>query len=227
MKKFLLVFASLAFAATMSAEKCDFTLLKSASDWQVRNATSNSTSTTKKLIYDVAAETEAVVMPVRWENIEFSYENSSAKEKAFTIALGDYFEFAGKNGILTLYDVKVGSTIKLYVAGKSDKGNSSFADPAEEPQYPEGATAISESLELPKKTTDGYTWVTLEFEATSSEVVFKEFAYGYRIQWIEVEFNDGTAVDNVAAQKAYKVIENGQLIIIKNGVRFNALGAKL
>lgn len=39
---------------------------------------------------------------------------------------------------------------------------------------------------------------------------------------------EGTAVENVEAiQKAEKVIENGQLIIIKNGVRYNALGVAL
>lgn len=229
MKKLLLFAAAIAFASAMNAEKCDFTTLTASTTWSVRNATLNSgSSTEKKLVYDVKAETEAVVSPARWDNIEFSYENSSDKEKAFTIALGDYFEFAGKNGVLTIYDVRVGSRIKLYVAGKSDKGDSSFEDPAEEPRFPEGAVAVSSSVALPKKTSDGYQWVEVEYEATSSEVVIKEFAYGYRIQWIEVEFNDdATSVHNVATAKAYKVVENGQLIIIKNGVRYNALGAKL
>ena len=37
-----------------------------------------------------------------------------------------------------------------------------------------------------------------------------------------------TAIDNTAiAPKATKTIENGQLVIIKNGVRYNALGAQL
>ena len=39
---------------------------------------------------------------------------------------------------------------------------------------------------------------------------------------------DTTAVENVEAEaKAVKMIENGQVIIIKNGIRYNALGAKL
>ena len=39
---------------------------------------------------------------------------------------------------------------------------------------------------------------------------------------------DTTAVENVeAGAKAVKMIENGQVIIIKNGIRYNALGAKL
>ncbi len=43
---------------------------------------------------------------------------------------------------------------------------------------------------------------------------------------IETEDTDETAIDQVTdAKKAYKAIENGQLVIIKNGVRYNALGA--
>ena len=42
---------------------------------------------------------------------------------------------------------------------------------------------------------------------------------------IETEDIDETAIDQVTdAKKAYKAIENGQLVIIKNGVRYNALG---
>lgn len=39
---------------------------------------------------------------------------------------------------------------------------------------------------------------------------------------------EGSAVENVATeQKAVKFIENGQIVIIKDGVRYNVLGAKL
>ena len=39
---------------------------------------------------------------------------------------------------------------------------------------------------------------------------------------------ESTAIDNInATEKAVKVIENGQLVIIKNGVRYNTLGAQL
>lgn len=40
--------------------------------------------------------------------------------------------------------------------------------------------------------------------------------------------NDPTAIDNtIAGEKAVKVIENGQLVIIKNGVKYNVLGGQL
>ena len=40
--------------------------------------------------------------------------------------------------------------------------------------------------------------------------------------------SDPTAIDNtIAGEKAVKVIENGQLVIIKNGVKYNVLGGQL
>ena len=40
--------------------------------------------------------------------------------------------------------------------------------------------------------------------------------------------NFPTAISNTAAEsKAVKFFENGQLVIIKNGVKYNALGAQL
>ena len=36
----------------------------------------------------------------------------------------------------------------------------------------------------------------------------------------------GTAVDNKVAAKAIKIIENGQLVIIRDGIRYNALGTQ-
>jgi len=49
----------------------------------------------------------------------------------------------------------------------------------------------------------------------------------WKLQSVEVP--DGSqAIDNIeAGEKAVKFFENGQLIILKNGVRYNALGAKL
>lgn len=228
MKKFFLFVATFAAFGMLNAQqRVDFTTLKSESDWIVNDASKNSASTEKKLIYDVAAATPAVVMPACNENIEFSYENTSAKEKAFTIALSDYFEFAGKNGVLTLYGIQVGSSIKIYVAGKSDKGASSFVDPSEDPRFPEGATPVSTDLTAPAKSSNGYTYVILEYTATSSEVKIKEFAYGYRIQWIEATFETSALNNTEASTKAVKTVENGQLIIIKNGVRYNLLGTEI
>lgn len=49
-----------------------------------------------------------------------------------------------------------------------------------------------------------------------------------QIYFITAEEASSTAIDNtVVGEKAIKMFENGQLIIIKNGVKYNALGSKI
>lgn len=55
-----------------------------------------------------------------------------------------------------------------------------------------------------------------------------EVSGGTTISRIKVTaYDTATGMENVQTQKAVKVIENGQIVIIKNGVRYNALGARL
>ena len=52
--------------------------------------------------------------------------------------------------------------------------------------------------------------------------------FGVRIEKLKAGEEPKEAIDNVETNaKAIKFFENGQLIILKNGVRYNALGAKL
>ncbi len=56
----------------------------------------------------------------------------------------------------------------------------------------------------------------------------KEGGAPFNVTDIVLVGNFSTAIDNtVIDSKAVKTIENGQLVIIKNGVRYNALGAQL
>ena len=56
----------------------------------------------------------------------------------------------------------------------------------------------------------------------------KEGGDPFNVTDIVLVGNFSTAIDNtVIESKAVKTIENGQLVIIKNGVRYNALGAQL
>ena len=51
------------------------------------------------------------------------------------------------------------------------------------------------------------------------------FTYTYETNTLAVTFPTGTAIDNTAVDaQIIKTIENGQLIIIKNGVKYNAHG---
>lgn len=59
---------------------------------------------------------------------------------------------------------------------------------------------------------------------SAGEIVFTYPVNG--INFYAIEFDSQTALpETTIAPKAQKVMENGQLIIIKNGVKYNALGA--
>lgn len=64
---------------------------------------------------------------------------------------------------------------------------------------------------------------------SKGEVVIKVITNTTNIFGIGIEnLGAGTAVENVAgAAKAQKVIENGQIYIIKNGAKYNVLGAQV
>lgn len=55
------------------------------------------------------------------------------------------------------------------------------------------------------------------------------FTYTYESKKVSVTFPavGPTAINNIEAGKVVKVIENGQVVIIRDGVRYNAVGAKL
>ena len=62
----------------------------------------------------------------------------------------------------------------------------------------------------------------------AGDVVIKLVVNKSNIFGVRIEALQGEGIDNVSESvKAVKTFENGQLVIIKNGVRYNALGAKL
>lgn len=221
MKKIFFFAAALVAAATINAETYDFSKYATEADWIVKSATKNATETKEdKLVYDITGGVEAVVSPKGAENIQFTIKNGSDKTKAIVINLGNSFEFGGKNGIIKLSGVQVGTSIKLVVAAKGGTA-ANFADAAG--TYPKGAIAVSTDLTCPAKGSEGYIWKTLEYQATSGNVEIKEFTGGYRISSLTI--GGETAINNTAVEaKATKYMENGALVIVKNGVKYNALG---
>lgn len=68
----------------------------------------------------------------------------------------------------------------------------------------------------------------IRIETTSSStVVLKQIMINQEIANVVLPEPIATGINNLEAAKAIKVIENGQIVIIKNGVRYNAVGAKL
>lgn len=237
MKKIFLFAAAALAALTINAKELDLATAGTAiEDWTVVDATRNdseSDASKSKYVYDVKQSIPAIVNVTAEPNVLFSIKNDKEdKKKAFVIYAGKCFEYGGKNGILTIKGTAAGDVIKLTVAAKGGTA-ANFKDA--EGVYPKNAVAVSADLTLPAKDkekagtgdydAEGYVWKVLEFQALGGDVEIKEFDAGYRIS--KIEFGGTQAIDNVNADvKAVKTFENGQLVIIKNGVRYNALGAQ-
>ena len=234
MKKFFLFAAAVAAALTVNAKVIDLTTVGTSIDqWTVGEATLNETESKPadgKYVYDIKANVASESFINAEPNVVFQIKNTDDKKKAFVVYPGKCYEFGGKNGILIIKGTAAGDAIKLTVAAKGSNA-ANFTDAAG--VYPKQAVAVSTDLTLPAKAAgaegadeQGYIWKTLEYTSLGGDVEIKEFGGGYRISQIQV----GAAsqgIDNVEAVKAEKFYRDGQLIIRKNGVEYNALGAKL
>ena len=238
MKKFFLFAAAIVAALTMNATVYDFSNITSADELTVTNATLNtSESTETKLVYDIPAPAEgessstiSIVVKAAPACV-FELSNGSGKTKAMAVGIEgngkSYIEFSGKNGILTINNLTVGTSVTLHICAKGEKTSSIAAT---------SGAAETDAVELPAKVkkdseqagkdgydANGYYWKDATFTATGSTMVLKETANGYRVNSINIA--DGQGIENTsAAVKAEKRYENGQLVIIKNGVKYNALG---
>ena len=234
MKKFFLFAAAAIAALTVNAKVIDLTTVGTSIDqWTVGEATLNETESKPadgKYVYDIKANVASESFINAEPNVVFQIKNTSDKPKAFVVYPGKCYEFGGKNGILIIKGTAPGDAIKLNAAAKGSAA-ADFKDAAG--AYPKNAVAVSTDLTLPAKAAgaegadeQGYIWKTLEYTSLGGDVEIKEFAGGYRIKAIQV----GAAsqgINNVEAVKAEKFYRDGQLIIRKNGVEYNALGAKL
>lgn len=232
MKKFFLFTAAVVAALTINAKVIDLSAVGTAiGDWTVSEATLNdgaSDAAAGKYVYDIKGGVASESFITAEPNVVFQIKNGSDKAKAFVVYPGKCYEFGGKNGILIIKNTAAGDKIRLTVAAKGSTA-ANFVDPNGE--YPKQAAAVSTDLTLPAKGSDGadaqgYVWKELEYTSLGGDVEIKEFDGGYRINKVIIGFGEG--VENVNADvKTVKTFENGQLVIIKNGVRYNALGAQL
>ena len=234
MKKFFLFAAAAIAALTVNAKVIDLTTVGTAiTDWTITEATLNATNSDEaagKYVYDIKANVASESFINAEPNVVFQIKNGSDKPKAFVVYPGKCYEFGGKNGILIIKGTAAGDAIKLTAAAKGSTA-ADFVDGTA--VFPKNAFAVSEDLTLPAKAAgaegadeQGYIWKTLEYTSLGGDVEIKEFVGGYRIKAIQV----GAAsqgINNVEAVKAEKFYRDGQLIIRKNGVEYNALGAKL
>lgn len=234
MKKFFLFAAAVAAAMTVNAVVYDLNEMNFAqSDLTVTGGTI--TDNAAKSYFEVKNNAgETVEMTVaQLPNMKFSYKNSAVKTAFKVYYITDAnakgkIQMDGNQRDITLTNVNVGETITLYVNSKGDTG-AQFVDSDKGTAFT-GAVAVDPSAAgigtaLPGKAaeTDAY---PIQLQAIASTVIIRETVAGYILHKIEIGATQG--INDVNAEvKAVKRFENGQLVIIKNGVKYNALGAQL
>ena len=231
MKKIFLFAAAAVAALTVNAQTYDFKELAFAdADLTVTNGTKEWNESKGYFVIktkggETADEKLMTLTIAQLPNIEFTYSNSSVKE-AYTVSPNDKITLNGDQRDLTFKNVAVGSMITLTVGSKGSTANS-FEDSESKGTALTGCTWVSGDRVLPAKASGENTqYQDITVQAIASTVTIRCTAGGYNLTKIVISGNQ--AVDNVFDNaKAVKTFENGQLVIIKNGVKFNALGAQL
>lgn len=236
MKKFFLFAAAIAATLTANAVVYDLAEMNFAqSDLTVTNGTiSDNSSKSYFEVKNTAGETVEMTV-AQLPNMKFSYKNSSEKTafKVYYITDGvnakGKIQMDGNQRDITFTNVNVGDIITLYVNSKGDTG-AQFVDGDKGTAFTgavavnPNATGIATALPGKANETDPY---EIKVQAISSTVIIRETVGGYVLHKIEVASASQGINNTKMGEKAVKVFENGQLVIIKNGVRYNAIGVQL
>jgi len=235
MKKFFLFAAAVVAAMTVNATVYDLAEMNFAqSDLTVTNGTITDNSSKSYFeVKNTAGETVEMTI-AQLPNMKFSYKNSSEKTAFKVYYITDSnakgkIQMDGNQRDITFTNVNVGDVITLYVNSKGDTG-AQFADGDKGTAFTGAvavdATAAGIATALPGKANETAPF-EIKVQAISSTVIIRETAGGYVLHMIEVA-PPVQGVENVLDNaKAVKTFENGQLVIIKNGVKYNALGVEL
>lgn len=146
------------------------------------------------------------------EQVYFEFKDGSAN-KLVMKAYKEYVQPNGKAACLVITDLSVGDKVKINLKKALENKEAMI----------EGATVTKHNFDD----------VVVELEAAAEEirVYSKNEAGDADAKWqitSVVIGGDESAVDNVKADaKTIKTIENGQVVIIKNGVKYNALGTEI
>lgn len=235
MKKFFLFAAAAIAAITVNAAVYDLNEMSFAqSDLTVTGGTvSDNASKSYFEVKNNAGET-VVLSIAQLPHIEFSYKNSAVKTafKVYYITESNAkgkIQMDGNQRDVTIKNVTPGDKIVLWVNSKgdtgaqfvdSDKGTAFTGAIADNPN----AAGIGTPLPGKANETDMY---PIELTAISDVVVIRETVGGYILHKIQVGAGTQGIENSNAAAKVEKFYRDGQLIIRKNGVEYNALGAKL
>ena len=216
MKKFFLFAAAALAALTVNAKVYNFAGITAD---QITTDGTKGTYTMDGVEIPSVSQPDGVDINVRLagqDGLVINYTQSAGKSKDNILKFAEkYMQADGKNVILTFSNVTPGQTISLVV---SAKGSTDAVFNALS-----GAVGSDQTVTKIDKVED---YVTVSFTAISDKVEIKETAGGYRI--VSATVGAAQGFENAdAAVKAEKFYRNGQLIIRKNGVEYNALGAQL
>ena len=174
------------------------------------------------------------------DGLTLRYKNSADKANALKLP-ANYVQADSKNFEMYVDGVEGGDTIVFVVTAKGSAptfdhnySTACYLTPYQpeddtDPCFTDGAVYTASDA----KVEDDYIgWTNLVYVVQEGRhsVRLKETANGFRIAKIQLGAyrGEGQAIENVnTTVKAVKVVENGQLVIIKNGVKYNALGSQL
>ena len=230
MKKFFLFAAAVAAAMTVNAKVISFAdiVYNSSADSAVlgfnaafvydniniKGAANSAGDSYLVEVYQTEATTEwdVTVLELKADNqVYFTFKDAN-DNKLVMKAYKEYVQPNGKAACMVITGLNNGDKVKITLKKALNKET-----------LIEGATVESDMLNA--------TEVELTAAAEEIRVYSKSVDGKSDAKWqvISVEVPDGAqGIENVNnAVKAEKFFENGQLVIIKNGVRYNALGAQL
>lgn len=209
MKKSILVIAALVAAFAVNAADLNIDLSKYA------KAGDNADDVTPSLAAGVL--TVAYNFPAAWGNggVEFTLDNLDVTNMAF--------DYKG--------DAAATKWVSFQVYLKDSKGGlwySSEQDLAISAGHEDWASVSYMPADVLWSTTTDPTpakpFVALGFLANPSEATNASFA----IRNVKLTYNPATGIDNANAEvKAVKTIKDGQMVIVREGKTFNALGAEV
>lgn len=229
MKKLFFLAAALVAAVSMNAETVNFGVVDKTSDvtakssfeaaFDLANATvaaawnSSQTSGVAE-IYQTEATTDyetTVITPKGSTHVSLVAKDGNANKLVYK-AYDDYIQPNGKASALKITGLTNGQKVKI-----------TLKDALNKEAAIEGATVTSSMLDNTE----------IELVASAATImVYSKNGDGsadakWKLKTVEIVDDQPQAVENVEAVKTVKTIENGQMVIIRNGVKYNANGMAL
>ena len=225
MKKFFSFVVAVFATIAVSAQTYDLSTMTFAqSDLTVTEGTIND-NTSKEYFEVKTAESDVpfTLTVNQLPNMVFKYKNKDAGKIGVKVYYEGKIQADSKNVDLTINNVTPGTLVTFSVASKGSTG-ASFTDSGT-------AVALTDCVFQSGTLTFGAKGTETaagEFTvmATGTSLTIRETAGGYVLTKVVIG-NEDTALQNATVEnkKAQKVIENGVVYIIKNGVKYNVLGA--